>query len=410
MTKLQSTDLSEMCNRVATETGDALRHILQATLEDLMSAEADGRCGAPGRARSPERTNSRNGYRERPWDTRMGTMNLQIPKLRKGTYFPDWLLEPRRRAEQALYQVVAECYLLGVSTRRVDDLVKTLGIDGIDKSQVSVMSRNLDERVREFRERPLDPAGYPYVWVDALYIKVREGGRIVSVATAVATAVNAAGKREIIGLDTFTTEDGASWTSFFRGLVARGLKNTQLIVSDAHVGLKAAIAAVMPDCAWQRCRTHAMKNLLSYVPKHAQEMVATLVRSVFAQPDTEAVRQQFDRVVGQLRTTRFGKSADFLEACKEDLLAFGAFPKTHWRQLWSNNPQERLNREIRRRTDVVGIFPHRESLLRLVGAVLAEQHDEWQVSRCYMTFEKQLNLDDHGGLDSLTLTSHTQQD
>ena len=410
MTKSQTTDLTEMCNRLAQETGDAMRHLLQSTVEDLMNAQADAQCGAPGRSRSPERTNCRNGYRQRPWDTRVGSMQLNIPKVRQGTYFPHWLLEPRRRAEQALYQVVAECYLLGVSTRRVDDLVRTLGIDGIDKSQVSVMSRNLDERVREFRERPLDPSGYPYVWVDALYIKVREGGRIVSVATAVATAVNTAGKREIIGLDTFTTEDGASWTTFLRDMVARGLSKTQLIVSDAHIGLKAAIAAVLPGAGWQRCRTHAMRNLLSYVPKHAQEMVATLVRSVFAQPDAAAVRQQFDRVTAQLRATRFGKSADFLDLCKEDLLAFAAFPKTHWRQLWSNNPQERLNREIRRRTDVVGIFPHRDSLLRLVGAVLAEQHDEWQVGRCYMTFARQIESDSHPGLDSLPLTSNTTQD
>lgn len=407
MTRPQDTDLNAVCKRIADETGDMMRHLLKTTVQELLGAEADGLCGAPGRVRSPERVNSRNGYRPRRWDTRVGSMELEIPKLRRGTYFPHWLLEPRRRAEQALTQVVAEAYLLGVSTRRVDDLVKTLGIDGIDKSRVSEMSKSLDEQVREFRERPLDASAYPYIWLDALYIKVREGGRISGVAVAVATAVNDAGKREILAMDTFTQEDEASWTRFLRNLLERGLKGTQLIISDAHVGLKAAIRSVLPASGWQRCRTHAMKNLLTYVPRSAQEMVATLVRSVFAQPDAQAVRQQFGRVLTQLRGIGFTKAAEFLASCEEDLLAFTAYPKTHWRQIWSNNPQERLNREIRRRTDVVGIFPHRESVVRLVGALLAEQHDEWQVSRRYMTFPRPEDAATGIPLDSFSLTSHT---
>ena len=308
--------------------------------------------------------------------------------MRRGTYCPEWLLERRRRAEQALTQVVAECYVLGVSTRRVDGLVKALGIDGINRSHASEMSHSLDARVQEFRQRPLDPVPYPYIWVDALYIKVREGGRIVSVAVAVATAVNHLGKREVVGRETFTNEDTEAWTCFLRGLVERGLQGVQLVISDAHVGLKAAIEAVLPGSSWQRCRTHAVRNLLTYVPKHAQEMAATLVRFVFAQPDAIAVRQQLPRVTGQLLASGFQKAAEFLAKCREELLAFTSFAKVHWRQIWSNNPQERLNREIRRRSDVVGIFPNREAIIRLVGAVLAERHDGWVVSRRYMTIEK----------------------
>ena len=407
MTKRQTTELNEICKRIADETGDMTRHLLKAAVEDLLGAEADGLYGAPGRARSPDRVNSRNGYRSRRWDTQVGSMDLGIPKLRRGSYFPHWLLEPRRRAEQALTQVVAEAYLLGVSTRGVDELVKALGIVGIDKSQVSEMSKTPDERVQEFRDRPLDSLAYPYIWLDALYTKVREGGRIAGVAAAVVTAVNQEGKREILAMDTFTQEDEADWTCLLRSLVKRGLKHTQLVISDAHMGLRAAIATVLPASGWQRCRTHAMKNLLTYVPKHAQEMGAALVRSVFAQPDAHAVRQQFGRVLGQLRTTGFTKAADFRAACEEDLLAFAGHPKTHWRQIWSNNPQERLNREIRRRSDVVGIFPNRESVVRLVGALLAEQHDEWQVSRCYMSFPRPEEVAPELSLDSFTLTSHT---
>jgi transposase-like protein len=329
--------------------------------------------------------NSRNGHRERRWDTRAGTIALDVPKLRKGSYLPS-LLEPRRRAEQALVSVVCQAYVEGISTRRVDDLVKSMGIDGMSKSQVSELAKNLDHKVAEFRNRPLDAGPYTYVWLDALFHKVREGGRVVSVATVIATGVNADGHREVLGLDVFTTEDGAGWTAFLRGLVARGLAGVTLVISDAHEGLKNAIAAVLPGASWQRCRTHAMRNLLTRVPKAAQAMVATLVRTIFAQSDSTQVRAQFRRVVDQLEG-QFAHAAELLIEAEADLLAFAGFPTEHWRQIWSNNTQERLNRELRRRTDVVGIFPNRPALIRLAGAVLAEQHDEWIVARRYMGTE-----------------------
>ena len=353
--------------------------------ELLMDADVDALCGARYGERSDARVNSRNGHRERRSDTRAGTINLEIPKLRKGSYFPS-LLEPRRRAEQALVSVVCQAYIEGVSTRRVDDLVKSMGIEGMSKSQVSELAQTLDERVAEFRDRPLDAGPYTYVWLDALFHKVREGGRVVSVATVIATGVNAEGHREVLGTDVFTTEDGAGWTAFLRGLVARGLSGVALVVSDAHEGLKNAIAAVLPGAVWQRCRTHFMRNLLGRVPKSAQSMVGTLVRTVFAQSDGAQVRAQFTRVIDQLHL-QFPAAAELLVDAEEDLLAFATFPVEHWRQIWSNNTQERLNKELRRRTDVVGIFPNRPALIRLCGAVLAEQHDEWAVARRYMGAE-----------------------
>lgn len=364
---------------------DFLRDLLQTTVEKLMGAEADGICGASYGEVSPDRINCRNGYRERRWDTRLGSMALAIPKLRKGSYFPEWLLTPRRRAERCLVQVVAECYVRGVSTRRIDGLVKSLGIDGMSKSQVSELAQELDKAVDEFRNRPLDQGPYPYVWLDALTQRVREGGRVVNVATVVATGVNSQGKREILGLDVFTSEDGASWTAFLRGLLARGLCGVELVISDAHPGLKDAVASLFSGASWQRCRTHFMRNLLTRVPKSMQQLVATLVRSIFAQPDAEAVWGQHERVVEQL-ADKFPHAAELLAEAGPDVLAFTAFPKEHWRQIWSNNPQERLNKEIRRRSDVVGIFPNREAIIRLIGAVLAEQNDEWAVSRRYLTF------------------------
>jgi transposase-like protein len=336
--------------------------------------------------RSDERTNRRNGYRGRAFDTRAGTIELNIPKLRAGSYFPDWLLEPRRRAERALVSVVAQCYLEGVSTRRVEDVARALGIERLSKSQVSEMAKSLDAMVEAFRCRPLDAGPYTYVWVDALVQRVREHARVQNVAVVLATGVNADGHREVLGVDVITAEDGAGWTAFLRGLVARGLSGVSLVVSDAHEGLKAAIAAVLTGASWQRCRTHAMRNLLAKVPRSAQPLVATLVRSVFAQPDAESVWAQLERVVDQLGE-RFAEVATALVDVAPDLLAFTAFPKEHWRQIWSNNPQERLNKELRRRTDVVGIFPHRASVVRLVGAVLAEQNDEWAVARRYMSPE-----------------------
>lgn len=363
---------------------DLLREMVKSFAEALMGAEADALCGAAFRARSEERVNRRNGYRERRFDTRAGTIDLALPKLRSGSYFPDWLLQRRRRAERALIAVVCECYVKGVSTRRVDSLVKTLGIEGISKSQVSEMAKSLDEEVAAFRSRPLDAGPYPYLWLDALAVKVREQGRIVRCACVVATGVNADGYREILGLDTFTSEDEAAWRSFIGDLTARGLAGVELVVSDDHRGLTKAIDALLPGAGWQRCRTHFMRNLLTRVPKSAQPFVATLVRTVFAQPSAAEVAAQLGRVTEQLEEG-FPAVAELLEGAAPDVTAFAAFPTEHWRQVWSNNPQERLNREIRRRTDVVGIFPNRDAVIRLVGMVLAEQHDEWAVGRRYMS-------------------------
>jgi len=365
---------------------DLLREMLAVFAQTLMSADADARCGAEYNSRNPERTNRRNGYRERRWDTRVGTIPLAIPRLREGTYFPEWLLERRRRAEQALTSVVAESYVLGVSTRRVDQLVQSMGLSGISKSQVSEMAKSLDVAVEDFRCRPLDNGPYRHLWLDALVVKCREGGRVVNVAVVVATAVNKDGHREILGTDVLTTEDGAGWLAFLRNLVSRGLSGVELVTSDAHQGLKDAIAATFTGASWQRCRTHFMCNLLTRVPKSMASFVATLVRSIFAQPDAESVWTQHQHVVQQLEP-RFPQAAALLENAAHELLAFTAFPKAHWTQIWSNNPQERLNKEIRRRTDVVGIFPNRAAVVRLIGSVLAEQHDEWAVARRYMSVD-----------------------
>jgi putative transposase len=366
---------------------DLLRSMANAFVDQLMGAEIDALCNAGYNERSEERENSRNGYRVRRWDTRAGTIDLKVPKLRTGSYFPEWLIEPRRRAEQALIQVVADCYLAGVSTRRVDKLAKTLGLEGIGKSQVSALAASLDEVVSQFRNRPLDAGPYTYVWVDALVVKCREGGRVVNVVATIASAVNADGHREVLGIDVVTSEDGAAWLAFLRGLKARGLGGVKLVVSDSHEGLKDALATVLDGSSWQRCRTHFMRNLMNKVPKSSQDMVAALVRSIFAQPSHQAVWDQLARVVTQLETSSFGEAAEMLSEAAPDILAFSTFPKEHWRQIWSNNPQERLNREIRRHTDVVGIFPNRDAVIRLVGAVLSEQNDEWQVARRYMSIE-----------------------
>jgi transposase-like protein len=365
---------------------DLLRELLQSTVETLMSAEVDALNGAGWGERGVGRTNRRNGYRGRRWDTRVGTIGLRIPKLRQGSYFPAWLLTPRRRAERALVNVVTQAYVEGVSTRRVEDLVQTLGVEGISKSQVSELAKALDEEVASFRARPLDGAPYRVVSMDALALRVREGGRIVSAAALIAVGVDRDGRREILGLEVVTVEDGTAWTAFLRDLVARGLSGVVLVTSDAHPGLKAAIAAVLPGASWQRCRTHFTRNLLTRVPKSAQPFVATMVRTIFTQPDAATTRAHHQRVVAELRE-RFPQAATLLEETREELLAFTAFGADHWRQIWSTNPQERLNRELRRRSDVVGIFPDRSSIVRLIGAVLAEQHDEWQVTHRYMGLE-----------------------
>lgn len=369
---------------------DLLRLLLKETTERLMSAEADSRCGAGYGERSSERVNARNGYRGRPWETRLGEIDLQIPKLRKGSYFPEWLLEPRRRSEKALMAAIAEAYVLGVSTRRVERLLETLGLSGISKSRVSEIVADLDPAIEAFRQRPLTLA-YPYVWLDALVMKCREEGTGVNVSVVVATGVSSEGQREVLGVDVFTSEDGAAWLSFLRSLQARGLSGVKLVVSDAHVGLKAAIASVFTGSRWQRCRTHLTTNVLTKVPRSAQPGVAALFRMIFLQQDAAAVRQQAEQVLAALRA-RWPDAAKIFADAFEDVLAFAAFPKEHWRQIWSNNPQERLNKEIRRRTDVVGIFPNRAAIARLVGALLAEQHDEWAVGRRYFSLESVAQL------------------
>src|SRR5438046_6403974 len=362
-------------NELEQASPDLLRAMVQDWAEALMGAEVDALCCAGYGERSPERVNIRNGYRERDWDTRVGTIELAIPKLRAGSYFPDWLLQPRRRAEQAFVSVIADAYLAGVSTRRVEKLVQQLGVERMSKSQVSRLAKSLDQIVEDFRTRPLDGAPYAYVTLDALQVKCREGGRTVNVCVVHAVGVNRDGFRESLGLDVVTAEDGAAWLAFVRGLVARGLAGVKLISSDAHPGLVDAIAATLAGASWQRCRTHFMRNLLTRVPKSAQAFVATMVRTIFAQPDAATVREQHARIVAQLET-RFPEAAALLDQAGPDLLAFTGFPKEHWRQLWSNNSLERLNQEISRRTDVVGIFPNRAAVIRLVDAVLAVQHDE----------------------------------
>ena len=369
--------------QLAQASPDLLRAMVSTFAEALMGAEADAICGAAYGERSEERTNTRNGYRRRDWDTRAGSISLALPKLRQGSYFPDWLLERRRRAEAALVTVVATSYLLGVSTRRMEKLVEALGITRLSKSQVSEMAKDLDAQVEAFRTRPLDAGPYTFVAADALVLKVREGGRIVNVHALLATGVNADGYREILGLHVTSAEDGAGWLAFFRDLAARGLSGVALVTSDAHRGLTEAIGATLPGASWQRCRTHYAANLMSATPKPAWGWVRALLHSVYDQPDAASVLAQFGRVLDALEE-KLPQVAAHLDAARADILAFTAFPKAIWRQIWPDNPQERLNREIRRRTDVVGIFPARDALIRLVGAVRAEQHDEWTEMRRYI--------------------------
>jgi putative transposase len=384
MADITSVDLARLAgDNLEQASPDLLRAMVKTFAEALMGAEAEVLCGAPYGQPSEDRVNYRNGYRDRRWDTRAGTIELAIPRLRQGSYFPEWLLERRRRSEQALISVVATSYLLGVSTRRVEKLAETLGIKSLSKSQVSELAKSLDASVEQFRSRPLDGGPYRFVQADALTLRVREGGRTVLVHGLIATGVNADGKREILGFDVTSAEDGAGWLAFFRGLVARGLAGVVLVTSDAHRGLVAAIAATLPGASWQRCRTHYLRDLLTKVAKSSQPWVATLVRTIFDQPDAAEVAAQFDRVVAALEG-KLPAAAGHLSAARDDLLAFTAVPREIWRQIWSSNPQERLNREIRRRTDVVGIFPGRDAIIRLVGAVLMEQNDEWTEARRYM--------------------------
>jgi putative transposase len=367
-----------------------LREGVRVLTQAVMELEVAQHLGAERYQRSPERQGERNGYRERAWDTRVGTLELRVPRVRDGSFFPS-LLEPRKRAERALVATVREAYVRGVSTRRVDDLVKALGLDGISKSQVSVLCQELDAEVERFRSRQLDGT-YPSVWVDATFVKTRQDHRVVSMAVVIAVGLNAVtGQREVLGVDVGPSEDGAFWLGFLRSLVARGLRGVKLVTSDAHQGLKSAIAAVLQGASWQRCRTHFMRNVLCLVPKGAQQMVAATIRTVFVQPDAASAHETWRHVADQLRP-RFPRVAQLLDAAEDEVLTYLSFPAEHWRQLWSTNPQERLNKEVKRRTDVVGIFPNDRAIVRLVGAVLAEYHDEWQVARRYFSAESLAKL------------------
>jgi putative transposase len=372
---------------------DFLRQGVRVLAQAVMEAEVTDLTGLPKGERDPERRlTNRNGYRERRWDTRVGTMNLSIPRVRDGSYFPS-LLEPRRRAERALLAVVSEAYVLGVSTRRVEDLVEALGIASMSKSEVSRICAALDTEVEAFRSRSLADERYPYLWLDATYVKVREGGRVVSMAALVATGVAATGERRVLGLELAPGNDeGSAWPAFIRGLVERGLAGVRLVISDDHRGLVKTVHEQLLGAAWQRCRVHFTRNAQDLVPRSARSMVATVIRSIFEQPDEASARAQLRRVVDGLEA-RFPAVAELLTGAEADLLVHFTFPDSHRRQIRSTNPLERLNKEIKRRTAVVGIFPNRAALIRLVGMVLAEQDDEWQDGRRYFRPETMAMID-----------------
>ena len=374
---------------------DVLRQMVQFMAQRLMEIDVEARCGAGYDEKSAARLNSRNGYRDRTWDTRAGTVELKIPKLRQGSYFPEFL-EPRRTAEKALTAVIQEAYVQGISTRSVDDLVKALGMSGVSKSQVSRLCGELDEQVGAFLNRQIE-GDWPYLWIDATYVKTREAGRIVSVAVIIAVGVNTEGQREVLGMKVGASEAEPFWTEFLRSLNRRGLRGVKLVISDSHEGIKAAVSKVL-KATWQRCRVHFMRNALAHAGKTQRRMVAAAIGTVFVQDTAEAARTQWRTVADQLRE-RFPKLGALMDEAEHDVLAFMTFPKAHWTQIYSTNPLERLNADIKRRTNVVGIFPNDGAITRLVGAMMLEQNDEWSLNRRYMQLE---------GLQSLCDTAPTR--